>query len=122
MNRTVALPDNWYLSEGESPRKKAGGFLKKPVLLPVNKEGVYTLSRKFICPKQINDTVTVYFTGNYSSLEVYASGKRLSEEKDEEGRTVFDVTSALRKGSTVISAVVKGGNTEAFYFRVKRKE
>ncbi len=121
MNRTVALPDNWYLYKDERPRKKAGGFLKKPVCLPVQGDS-FTLCRKFICPKQVNDTVTVFFTGDYLSIEVYAAGKRLTGEKDEEGRTVFDVTSALRKGSTVISAVVSGGKTEAFYFRVKRKE
>lgn len=122
MNRTAALPDNWFLYKSEKPRAKAGALLKKPVMLPVKDTSAFTLCRKFICPKQINDTVSVFFEGDFTEIKVFASKKQLSPEKDENGRTVFDVTSALKRGSTVISAVCNGGSVDAFYFRVKRKE
>ncbi len=122
MNRTVALPDKWYLYNDEKPRKRAGALFKKPVTLPVKEDSAYTVCRKFICPKQINDTVTVFFEGDFGEIKVYAANKLLTPETDENGRTVFDVTPALKKGSTVISAVCNGGKMDAFYFRVKRKE
>lgn len=121
MNRTVALPDKWYYHSGKKPRKRAGGFLKKSIGLPYSDKTAYTLSRKFICPKQINDTVTVFFECD-DSIKVFASGKPLVPFKDEYDRTVYDVTPALKKGSTVISAVSDGGSIDAFYFRVQRKE
>lgn len=121
MNRTVALADKWYYKEGTAPSKRAGGLMKKPLMLPFRDNKPYTLSRKFICPKQINDTVTVFFECD-TDISVFASGKRLEAIKDKYGRTVYDVTAALSRGSTVISAVCGGGTTEAFYFRVQRKE
>lgn len=121
MNRTVALPDKWYYHSGKKPRKTAGGFLNKNIELPFSCDSSYTLSRKFICPKQINDTVTVFFESQ-CDIEVFASGKLLAPFRDEFGRMVYDVTAALKKGSTVISAVSDGGSIDAFYFRVQRKE
>ncbi len=122
MDRTVCLNDNWYITDGS---RKASPFRRrftKGENLPQERKGEYTIARKFICPKQVNDTVTVFFDGDFTEITVFADKARLDAKKTEDGKTVYDVTPALTHGSTVISATVKGGKTTAFYFSVKRKE
>lgn len=119
MDRTVSLCDSWYCFSGKKTPGKSGVRLHKRVLLPQSGTSVFTLKRKFVCPKQVNDTVTVFFKGDYKSLEVFAGKERLSPVSDGE-KTVFDVTKALRTGKTVITAVVSEGSVENFFFSVKR--
>lgn len=119
MDRTVSLCDSWYFFSGKKTPGKSGVRLHKRVLLPQSGTSVFTLKRKFVCPKQVNDTVTVFFKGDYKSLEVFAGKERLSPVSDGE-KTVFDVTKALRMGRTVITAVVPEGSVEDFFFSVKR--
>lgn len=119
MDRTVSLCDSWYFFNGSKKPGKSGVRLHKRVLLPQSGTSVFTLKRKFVCPKQVNDTVTVFFKGDYKSLEVFAGKERLSPVSDGE-KTVFDVTKALRTGKTVITAVVSEGSVENFFFSVKR--
>lgn len=121
MDRTVRLNDNWYITDGS----KKASFLKRRFAkgenLPQERKGEYTIARKFICPKQVNDTVTVFFEGDFREIEVFADKTKLEAVKTDEGKNVYDVTPFLTHGSTVISATVKGGKTTAFYFSVKRK-
>lgn len=121
MDRTVSLPDNWFICEGNKTPSFMTRTFGRGISLPVKRDCEYTVMRKFICPKQINDTVTVFFTGSFSSAEVFAGKERLKGQKDEEGNIRYDVTPCLSKGSTWICARVKKGSIDGFYFSVKRK-
>ncbi len=119
MDRTVSLCDNWMFFEGAAVPGRKGTFFHKTLTLPKGSDGTFTVKRKFICPKQVNDTVTVFFTGDFSGIEVFAGKSRLSPVTDGE-KTVYDVTKALKTGKTVITAVVSGGTVEKFFFSVRR--
>lgn len=121
MDRTVCLNDNWYITDGSKRASSLKRRFSKGESLPQERKGEYTVTRKFICPKQVNDTVTIFFAGEFSGITVFADKVRLEAIKTEDGKTVYDVTPCLTHGSTVISAAVKGGKITAFYFSVKRK-
>lgn len=119
MDRTVSLNDGWYFFDGNKKPGKKGIRFHKSVSLPRKSSSVFTLKKKFICPKQVNDTVTVFFTGDYKSLEVFAGKEKLMPSENAEN-TFFDITRALKTGKTVITAVVSDGSIDKFFFSVKR--
>lgn len=121
MDRTVALCDKWYFFDGRKKEGKKGLMLKKSASLPMSSENVFTVKRKFACPKQVNDTVTVFFEGTDKNIEVFAGKSRIEGVFDGE-KTVFDITKELKTGVTVITAVIHGGTVEKFFFSVKRNK
>lgn len=120
MDRTIKLNDLWYIKKGDSPEGLFGRLFNKPSFLPVKKDRDFCITRKIICPKQINDTVTVFFEGDYASLRVYAGKTLLRGEPDGNGHTVYNITPALKTGKTCISAYVPSGEIRDFYLSVKR--
>lgn len=119
MDRTVSLKDQWLFFDGKKAPGRKGLMLHKKVLLPQGSKDCFTIKRKFICPKQVNDTVTVFFTGGFKELTVFADKAELIPVSHGE-KTVYDVTKALKTGKTVITAVASGGTVDDFFFSVKR--
>lgn len=113
MDRTVKLDDREYIIGGK-------GLFGKKSSLPYESESPFTIERKFICPKQVNDTVRIFFTGDFEIKEVRAGKLLLTPEKDVNGNITYNVTEALKTGTTRICAVFLGGRVEGFYFDVKR--
>ena len=113
MDRTVKLDDKEYVINGKR-------FFGKKSRLPFESGSLFTVERKFICPKQINDTVKIFFKGSASPYRVYADKQLLSPLKDEDGNTVFDVTAALKTGKIRLKAYFGAGRVDGFYFDVKR--
>ena len=113
MDRTVKLDDKAYVINGSR-------FFGRKRSLPFESSSSFTVGRKFICPKQVNDTVRIFFTGDAEVKEVRAGKQLLTPETDAEGRLTFNVTDALKTGKTYIEAVFSGGRVDGFYFDVKR--
>lgn len=116
MDRTIALTDKWYCYDG----------VKKPIFakkaeFPVSKSSAFTLRKKIVCPKQVNDTVTVFFKGSFGDLKVFASGTELSSVVNQDGITVYDITPALKTGKTTLTATFSDGKVDGFFLSVKRK-
>ncbi|MBR3768752.1 MAG: hypothetical protein IKL10_11025 [Clostridia bacterium] len=120
MDRTISLNDLWCFSDGIKKPQKLSLLFDKKTTLPVKRTSSFTIQRKIICPKQVNDTVSVFFTGEYEGIKVYAGKKLLWSEKDSEGRDIFDITPALKTGKTVITATFGTGNADGFFLSVKR--
>lgn len=120
MDRTILLDAEWCFYEGIKKPSAKGGFFKKYVSLPLQSDSAFTLVRKIICPKQVNDTVTVYFTGDFTELKVYAGKKLLVPVKNENGNAIYDITHSLKTGKTFILATASKGSAEGFYLSVKR--
>ena len=121
MDRTVALCDKWCFFDGRKKEGKRGMLLKKTASFPMSSDGVFTVKRKFVCPKQVNDTVTVFFESTDKDIEVFAGKSRIEGFSDGE-KTVFDITKELKTGVTVITAVIHGGTVDRFFFSVKRSK
>lgn len=121
MDRTVQLNDKWYYSDGEKVPVKKAPFMKATAVLPLGSKGTFTLRKKFICPKQVNDTVKIYFTGSFRDMKVYAGKNALKGEKDSVGNKIFDVTPFIGRGIVIITATFSGGQVDGFYYSVKRK-
>lgn len=121
MDRTVLLNDKWHCIEGEKAPSKRAMLCEGKDFLPFESSSVFTLKKKFICPKQINDTVKIYFTGEYSGMKVFAGMNLLEGASDEEGRTVFDITAFIGRGIVPLTVVVDSGRVDGFYYSVKRK-
>ena len=121
MDRTVELNSDWRLFDGAvgpSVFRRIGGCV---VSLPAaSDEAVFTLTKKLVCPKQINDTVTVCFDGSFKRIELFAGRRMLAGRQDENGKYVFDITPALKTGKTLLTAHVFGGCADGFYLSVKR--
>lgn len=113
MDRTVLLNDKMYIVNG-------GGLFRKKSFLPFESTAPFTVERKFICPKQVNDTVKIFFRGTSAPYRVFADKTLLTPEKDGDGNTVYDVTSALRTGKIRLKAYFRAGRVDGFYFDVKR--
>lgn len=120
MDRTISLNSEWYFYEGIKKPSVKGGLFKKTVTLPINSSDAFSVVRKIICPKQVNDTVTVYFDGDFSDMKVYAGKKLLNAFADENGNTVYDITAALKTGKTCLCATVSKGSINGFFLSVKR--
>lgn len=120
MDRTIELTDNWIYFDGEKRNGGTAGFFRKTAVFPVAGASSFTLRRKIICPKQVNDTVTVFFTGEYEGMRLYAKNVLLSPVKDGEGKTVYDITPALKTGKTVLNAFFEKGRADGFFLSVKR--
>ncbi|MBO5396267.1 MAG: hypothetical protein J6A97_05225 [Clostridia bacterium] len=113
MDRTVKLDDKKYVINGSR-------FFGRKSSLPFESSSAFSIGRKFVCPKQVNDTVRVFFTGDFRIKEVRAGKKSLVPEKGEDGHIYYDVTEALKTGKTYITAEFSGGRAEGFFFDVKR--
>ena len=113
MDRTVKLDDKEFIINGKR-------FFGRKSRLPFESSSPFTVGRKFVCPKQVNDTVRIFFTGDAELLEIRAGKELLTPERDENGNVTYNVTSALKTGKTYIEAVFSGGKVEGFYFDVKR--
>ncbi len=113
MDRTVKLDDKEYIINGKR-------FFCKKSRLPFESPSLFTIERKFICPKQVNDTVKIFFTGDYEIKEVRAGKLVIPPVKDMDGKLTYDVTAALKTGKTRIHAVFLEGRVDGFYFDVKR--
>lgn len=120
MDRTISLTDKWYYYDGLKIPFGTGLFAKKAEF-PLQKTSSFTLRKKIICPKQVNDTVTVFFSGNFNGLTVFASGKEVPSSVNCDGITVYDITSALKTGKTTVTATFDEGNVNGFFLSVKRK-
>lgn len=118
MDRTVKLNDSWHIINGK--KKGVSGIFSKKRELPFSCDAPFILERKFICPKQVNDTVRIFFEGEYEINEVRASDKILPPEKDENGKVTYNITPALKTGKTQITASFNKGNVNGFFFSVKR--
>ncbi len=120
MDRTVRLDDMWLFREGQ----RSIGFLerhfKEKRNLPVESSDAFVICRKIICPKQVNDTVTVHFSGECENLRVFGDNTRLSPFINEDGKEVYDITPALRTGIFYIYAFADKGRIDGFYLSVKR--
>ena len=68
----------------------------------------------------MNDTVRIFFTGDFEIKSVRAGKMLLVPEKGDDGHVYYDVTAALRTGKTYITAEFSGGRAEGFFFDVKR--
>ena len=113
MDRTVQLNDKEYIIKGRK-------LFPKKSFLPYECSTPFSVARKFICPKQVNDTVRIFFDGEYEIKEVYADNVLLVPEKGENGKIMYDVTAALKKGKTYICAYFLKGSVTGFFFDVKR--
>ena len=113
MDRTVKLDDKEYVINGSR-------FFGKKSRLPFDSSSSFTVIRKFICPKQVNDTVRIFFTGDFSIKEVRAGKQLLTPEKDVNGQVSYNVTEALKTGKVYITAEFLCGRVDGFYFDVKR--
>ena len=113
MDRTVQLNDRKYIINGSR-------FFGRKSSLPFESSSSFTVCRKFICPKQINDTVRIFFTGDAVIKRVTAGKLVLSPGEKINGCISYDVTAALKTGKTRITAEFEGGRAEGFYFDVKR--
>lgn len=113
MDRTVKLDDKKYVINGSR-------FFGRKSSLPFESSSAFSIGRKFVCPKQVNDTVRIFFTGDFRIKEVRAGKKSLVPEKGEDGNIYYDVTEALKTGKTYITAEFSGGRAEGFFFDVKR--
>ena len=113
MDRTVQLNDRKYIINGSR-------FFGRKSSLPFESSSSFTVCRKFICPKQVNDTVKIFFTGDFRVKEVRAGKMPLTPEKGADGNVYYDVTDALKTGKTYITAEFLGGRVEGFFFDVKR--
>lgn len=113
MDRTVLLNDKEFIINGRR-------LFPAKAYLPYESSVPFTIKRKFICPKQVNDTIRIFFKGDFEINEVRADGVVLSPERDGEGNITFDVTSALKKGKIFLTASFYKGRVEGFYFDVKR--
>ena len=113
MDRTVLLNDQEFIINGRKlfPTKS---------FLPYESNVPFTIKRKFICPKQVNDTVKIFFKGDFEINEVRADDVLLSPVKDDEGNITFDVTAALKRGKIFLTASFFKGRVDGFYFDVKR--
>lgn len=120
MDRTILLTDKWYYYGGMKKPSSGIGFFAEKAVFPVKNNSSFTLKKKVICPKQVNDTVTVFFDGDYNGLRVFASGKEVSPRNIENGITVYDITPALRTGKTTVTATFSGGTVDGFFLSVKR--
>ena len=112
MDRTVRLDDKKFILGGR--------FFSRKISLPYESTAPFSVSRKFICPKQINDTVRIFFTGDAVIKRVTAGKLALSPGEKINGCISYDVTAALKTGKTRITAEFEGGRAEGFYFDVKR--
>lgn len=120
MDRTLTINDMWRITHVNGKRL---GFLKglsSKVTLPYSSVVSFTFKRKIICPKQVNDTVTVHFSPQNEPTAVLVGRKRLLPQKDEEGKNVYDITSALKTGQTSISVSFSGGKAESVFLSIKR--
>lgn len=113
MDRTVRLDDKEYVIGGSR-------FFGRKRSLPYESSSPFTVGRKFICPKQINDTVRIFFTGDFEIKQVRAGKTVLSPEKGADGIVYYNVTEALKTGKTYINAEFLRGRVEGFFFDVKR--
>ena len=113
MDRTVLLNDKMYIVNG-------GGLFRKKSFLPFESTAPFTVERKFICPKQVNDTVKIFFRGTSAPYRVFVDKTLLTPEKDGDGNTVYDVTAALRTGKIRLKAYFRAGRVDGFCFDVKR--
>ena len=120
MDRTVKLNDMWFFREG----KKDVSFLEKHFgekgNLPVESKNAFVICRKIICPKQVNDTVTVCFSGEYENMRVFGDKLQLTPFLNEEGKEVYDITPSLKTGVFYLSAFADKGKIDGFYLSVKR--
>lgn len=113
MDRTVKLDDKAYVINGSR-------FFSKKRCLPFESDTPFTIGRKFICPKQVNDKVRIFFTGDFEVKEVRAGKMLLTPVTDEKGNVTYDVTAALKTGKIYINAAFLKGRVEGFCFDVKR--
>ena len=113
MDRTVKLDDKEYIINGSR-------FFGRKSRLPFESTASFTVIRKFICPKQVNDTVRIFFTGDFEVKEIRAGKMLLSPETDGNGNITYNVTEALKTGKVYIYAAFSGGRVDGFYFDVKR--
>ncbi len=118
MDRTVILNDLWSFEA--SVKKPSGNFFLKKDELPVKSASPFTLKRKIIMPKQVNDTVKAGFSGDYKIYRFYAGKNLVLPEENEDGEYVFDITPFLRTGISHITAVFESGEVEEFFLTVKR--
>ncbi len=115
MDRTVKLDDKEYVINGSR-------FFGRKSSLPFESSSAFRVGRKFVCPKQVNDTVRIFFTGDFEVKEVRAGKLPLAPEKCIDGHVYYNVTEALKTGRTYITAEFLGGRVEGFYFDVKRTQ
>ena len=118
MDRTVILNDLWSIDSGI--KAPSGNFLKKKESLQVKSSSPFTVKRKVIMPKQVNDKVWAGFSGEYKFYRFYAGKNLVHPETDEEGRTVFDITPFLKTGITHITAIFECGEVKEFFLTIKR--
>lgn len=117
MDRTFKSNGNIYYFAGISekiPLRKA--FMQKSTELPIKSGSPFTLIKKLMIPKQINDRIFVSFSGDYTDIRVYAG--KFSVRGDKNG--LYDITPTLKRGRTVITLIVKGGSVTDFFVTVKR--
>ncbi len=121
MDRTVLLDSDWRFVDGVKAPSAFSAFSGKPAQLPAESDKIaFTLIKKIICPKQVNDTVTVYFDGEFKSIELFAGKKLLKPCAVDDKKQIFDITPALKTGKTVLTAHIFGGCVKGFYLSVKR--
>ena len=120
MDRTVLLKDQWQVFDGKDKPSLLRVLSCEKCLLPVRRESSFVLRRKIICPKQINDTVRIFFASAAEITDVFGGKKKLAPEVSPDGTAVYDITDALKSGSTVITAYFGKGEVSGFYLDVKR--
>ncbi len=121
MDRTVCLNSDFFFFDGiKAPSVFNTVFSGRTELPKKSDSGCFTLVKKIICPKQINDTVTVCFSGEYESIRLFAGKQELSPAGMTDEKACFDITPALKTGKTVLTAHVYGGGADGFFLSVKR--
>lgn len=121
MDRTVCLNSDFIFYDGIKAPSVLNTLLSGRTELPVSSESSsFTLVKRIICPKQINDTVSVYFSGKYESIRLFAGKKELMPVGRINENEVFNITPALKTGKTVLTAQIHGGCAEGFFLSVKR--
>ena len=120
MDRTVKLNDMWFFREGGKNVSFFEKHFAEKKNLPVKSDKPFVICRKIICPKQVNDTVTVYFAGEYENLRVFADKTQLSSVINKDGKEVYDITASLKKGVFYLSVNADKGKIDDFFLSVKR--
>ncbi len=120
MDRTILMNDGWCFYEGKKKPSRHKGLFARNAVFPMCIPDAFTLRKRLTCPKQVNDTVTVFFDGEYYGAEVFAGKNKIPPKKNYEGKTVYDITPALKTGVTVITATFKKGTVKGFFLSVKR--
>lgn len=120
MDRTVQLNDLWFIKDGTKAVSLLERYFGEKRNLPAESTDAFVICRKIICPKQVNDTVTVYFSGEFENLRVFGNKTQLLPLTDDSGKEVYDITPSLKTGIFYLSAFADKGKIDGFYLSVKR--